>query len=37
MDTTDITGIRNEYFEQLYANKFGNSSELDKFCEGHIS
>ena len=37
MDTTEIKGVRNEYFEQLYANKFGNLSELDKFFEGYIS
>lgn len=35
--TTDSSGIEKikENYEQLYANKFGNWAEIDKFLEGY--
>lgn len=35
--TTDSSGIdkKKENYEQLYANKFGNWAEIDKFLEGY--
>ena len=31
MDTTEIQKTMRAYFEQLYANKFGNLEEMDNF------
>ena len=33
MDTTERQGKKKEYYEQLYANKFDNLEEMDKFLE----
>ena len=33
MDTTEIKKTMREYYEQLYANKFGNLEEMDNFLE----
>ena len=30
-----IIGIIKEYYEHLYANKFNNSDEIEKFIERH--
>ena len=34
MDPTELKRITSEYFEQLYAKKVDNLSELNKFFEG---
>nr|KAF6477967.1 hypothetical protein HJG59_010859 [Molossus molossus] len=34
-NTTEIQKIVNNYYEQLYGNKFDNLSEMDKFLETH--
>ena len=33
MDTTEIQRIVRNYFEELYARKFENLDEMDKFLE----
>ena len=33
MDTAEIQKALREYYEQLYANKFDNLEEMDKFLE----
>ena len=33
--STDIKGLIKEYYEQLYAHKFDNVDEMDKFLERH--
>lgn len=35
MGPTDVERIRNDYLEQLYANKFDIWGELDIFLEGY--
>ena len=32
-DTAEIQRIMRDYYKQLYANKFGNLEEMDKFLE----
>lgn len=34
-ESTDIKRISRDYHEHLYANKFGNSDEKDKFLRGY--
>ena len=33
MDTAEVQKTTREYYEQLYANKFDNLEEMDKFRE----
>ena len=33
MDTTEIQSIVRNYYEELYAAKFGNLDEMDKFLQ----